>query len=53
MSPLVTTEWLAAHLNAPDVRIVDASLYLPDAKRNPKAEYAEAHIPGAVFFDID
>lgn len=53
MSPLVTTEWLAAHLNAPDVRIVDASLYLPDAKRNPKAEYREAHIPGAVFFDID
>lgn len=53
MSPLVSTEWLAAHLNAPDVRIVDASLYLPDAKRDPKAEYREAHIPGAVFFDID
>lgn len=53
MSPLVTTQWLADHLNAPDVRIVDASLYLLDAKRNPKAEYAEAHIPGAVFFDIE
>ncbi|MBP6010723.1 MAG: 3-mercaptopyruvate sulfurtransferase [Alphaproteobacteria bacterium] len=53
MTPLVSTQWLAEHLNAPDVRIVDASWYLPDAKRDPKAEYAEAHIPGAVFFDID
>ena len=53
MSPLVTTQWLADHLSAPDVRIVDASWYLPDMKRNAKAEYAEAHIPGAVFFDID
>jgi len=53
MNPLVTTEWLADHLSAPDVRIVDASWYLPDAKRNPKKEYAEAHIPGAVFFDLD
>jgi thiosulfate/3-mercaptopyruvate sulfurtransferase len=53
MSPIVSTEWLAGHLSAPDVRIVDASWYLADAKRDPKAEYAEAHIPGAVFFDID
>jgi thiosulfate/3-mercaptopyruvate sulfurtransferase len=50
---LVSTEWLAGHLNAPDVRIVDASWYLPDAGRDPKAEYRAAHIPGAVFFDID
>ena len=53
MSPLVSTQWLADHLRAPDVRIVDASWYLPDTKRDPRAEYAEAHIPGAVFFDID
>ena len=53
MSALVSTQWLANHLNAPDIRVVDASWYLPDAKRDPKAEYAEAHIPGAVFFDID
>ena len=53
MNPLVTTQWLADHLSAPDVRIVDASWYLPDMKRNAKAEYAEAHIPGAVYFDID
>lgn len=50
---LVSTEWLAAHLNAPDVRVVDASWYLPDAGRDAKAEYKAAHIPGAVFFDID
>jgi thiosulfate/3-mercaptopyruvate sulfurtransferase len=50
---LVSTEWLAAHLAAPDVRVVDASWYLPQMKRDAKAEYAAAHIPGAVFFDID
>jgi thiosulfate/3-mercaptopyruvate sulfurtransferase len=53
VSALVSTQWLAQHLSAPDIRVVDASLFLPDAKRDPKAEYAEAHIPGAVFFDID
>jgi thiosulfate/3-mercaptopyruvate sulfurtransferase len=52
-SPLVSTQWLADHLSAPDVRIVDASWYLPDQKRNAKAEYTEAHIPGAVYFDLD
>ncbi len=50
---LVSTEWLAAHLDAPDVRVVDASWYLPAMNRDPKAEYAAGHIPGAVFFDID
>ena len=50
---LVTTEWLAEHLDAPDVRIVDGSWYLPADGRDPRAEYAERHIPGAVFFDID
>jgi thiosulfate/3-mercaptopyruvate sulfurtransferase len=52
-SPLVSTEWLAGHLTAPDVRIVDASWYLPQAGRDALAEYRAAHIPGAVFFDID
>ncbi len=51
--PLVSTDWLARHLGAPDVRVADASWYLPQAGRDPKAEYASAHIPGAVFFDID
>ncbi len=50
---LVSTDWLAAHRSDPDLRIIDASWYLPDAGRNPKAEYAAAHIPGARFFDID
>lgn len=52
-SPIVSTEWLAAHLDAPDVRIADASWYLPQAGRDAKAEYESAHIPRAVFFDID
>ena len=52
-SPLVSTEWLAEHLTAPDVRIADASWYLPQTGREAKAEYRSAHIPGAVFFDID
>ena len=51
--PLVSTEWLAEHLSAPDVRVADASWYLPQAGRDAKAEYAAAHIPDAVFFDID
>lgn len=50
---LVSTEWLAQHLNAPDVEIVDASWHLPTEKRDPKAEFLAEHIPGAVFFDID
>ena len=51
--PLVSTAWLADHLDAPDVRIVDGSWHMPAAKRDPRAEYDLAHIPGAVFFDID
>ncbi|MDZ4311408.1 MAG: 3-mercaptopyruvate sulfurtransferase [Cypionkella sp.] len=50
---LVSTAWLAAHRADPDLRLIDASWYLPDAGRNAKAEYAAAHIPGARFFDID
>lgn len=50
---LVSTDWLAAHLGAPDIRVVDGSWYLPAMKRDPKAEFAAEHIPGAVYFDID
>ncbi len=50
---LVSTAWLAAHLKDPDLRIFDASWYLPDMGRDAKAEYAAGHIPGARFFDID
>ena len=50
---LVSTGWLAAHLADPDLRVLDASWYLPDMGRNARAEYGVAHIPGARFFDID
>ncbi|CAK0770275.1 Sulfurtransferase [Azospirillaceae bacterium] len=50
---LVSAEWLFRHLNAPDVRIVDATYFMPSAGRNAREEYKERHIPGAVFFDID
>ena len=50
---LVSTEWLAERLGAPDVRVVDATWFLPNAGRDPRAEHAAAHIPGAVFFDIE
>ena len=50
---LVSTGWLGAHLEDPDLRILDASWYLPQMARDARAEYAAAHIPGARFFDID
>ncbi|WP_170583044.1 3-mercaptopyruvate sulfurtransferase [Ruegeria arenilitoris] len=50
---LVSTEWLAAHLKDPDLRILDASWYLPQQGRDARAEYEAGHIPGARFFDID
>ncbi|ANT59867.1 MULTISPECIES: 3-mercaptopyruvate sulfurtransferase [Roseobacteraceae] len=50
---LVSTDWLARHLKDPDLRLLDASWYLPGSGRDPKAEYEAAHIPGARFFDID
>ena len=50
---LVSTDWLAAHLKDPDLRILDASYFLPGVDRDAKAEYDDAHIPGARFFDID
>jgi thiosulfate/3-mercaptopyruvate sulfurtransferase len=50
---LVTTDWLAERLGKPGVVVVDGSYYLPAAKRDPRAEYLAAHIPGAVFFDIE
>lgn len=50
---LVSTDWLEDHLRDPDLRILDASWYLPDAGRDPKAEYEAGHVPGARFFDIE
>ncbi|MGR3569517.1 MAG: rhodanese-like domain-containing protein, partial [Pseudooceanicola nanhaiensis] len=50
---LVSTDWLAAHLKDPDLRVLDATTFLPGTGRDARAEYEEAHIPGARFFDID
>jgi thiosulfate/3-mercaptopyruvate sulfurtransferase len=50
---LVSTDWLATHLRDPDLRILDASWYLPDIGRDAPGEYAAAHIPAARFFDLD
>ena len=50
---LVTTEWLAAHLKDPDLRIFDASWYFDEEERDARSEYENAHIPGARFFDIN
>lgn len=50
---LVSTDWLAAHLGDPDLRVLDGSWYMPDSGRDARAEYDAAHIPGARYFDID
>ena len=50
---LVSTHWLAARLTSPDLRIIDASWYLPDMNRDAREEYGEAHIAGARFLDLD
>ena len=50
---LVGTEWLADHLRAPDVRIVDATWFFPATGRKGRDDYDAGHIPGAVFFDLD
>jgi thiosulfate/3-mercaptopyruvate sulfurtransferase len=52
-SNLVSTAWLADHLGAPGLAIVDASWHLPTANRDGRAEFLQRHIPGAVHFDID
>lgn len=53
MPPLVSTDWLAREIGAADLRVVDASWYLPSMSRDAEAEYAAGHIPGAVFLDLD
>src|SRR5437016_12454763 len=51
--PLVSTDWLAAHLKDANVKVVDASFKMPGVTPLPKDDYLAAHIPGAVFFDVD
>jgi len=56
MSPLpalVSVDWLIRHQGDPDVRILDATFYLPNLNRDAHAEYLERHLPGAVFFDVE
>src|SRR3954451_21980342 len=51
--PLVSTEWLAANLGKPNVKVVDASFKMPGVLPLPKDDFLARHIPGAVFFDVD
>jgi thiosulfate/3-mercaptopyruvate sulfurtransferase len=53
LPPLVSTASLAQRLGRPGLRLLDASWYLPAAGRDARAEYAAAHIPGALYFDLD
>src|SRR5947207_11225701 len=51
--PLVTTDWLAAHIDDPKVKIIDASYKMPGVLPLPADDYLAAHIPGAVFFNVN
>ncbi len=51
--PVVRTGWLSERLGDPGLRIIDATWYLPHLRRDAQAEFRQAHVPGAVYFDID
>lgn len=53
LDAIVSTEWLAEHLIDPDVHVVDGTWHMPQLERDARREFTEAHISGAVFFDID
>lgn len=53
MESLVSTEWLAGELGADDLKVIDATIFLPGAGRDARAEFEAEHIPGAVFLDLD
>ena len=50
---VISTEWLANHLEDPGVRVIDATFFLPTVPRDAAREFEDRHIPGAVFFDVD
>ena len=52
MDALVSTEWLAGELGASDLRVVDATYFLPSDGKDAAAAYEAAHIPSAVFMDL-
>src|SRR5262249_25812983 len=51
--PLVSCQWLAERLEAPDIRVIDATWFMPNDPGNARGLYDERRIPGALFFDID
>ncbi|CAN8240394.1 unnamed protein product [Cochlearia groenlandica] len=51
--PVVSVDWLHSNLKESDLKVLDASWYMPEEQRNPIQEYQVAHIPGALFFDLD
>lgn len=53
MDALVSADWLACELGAPDLRVIDASFFLPTDRRDARAEYEAEHVPGAVFLDLE
>ncbi|KAH7415348.1 hypothetical protein KP509_14G038900 [Ceratopteris richardii] len=53
VDPVVSSEWLHSHLSNPNVKVIDASWYMPGDNRNPFEEYKSCHVPGALFFDVD
>ncbi|MEO7178649.1 MAG: 3-mercaptopyruvate sulfurtransferase [Allosphingosinicella sp.] len=53
MDSLVSTEWLEKELGAADLKVIDATLFLPGEPRDARAEYEAEHIPGAVFLDLE
>ncbi|HEX9946465.1 MAG TPA: 3-mercaptopyruvate sulfurtransferase [Allosphingosinicella sp.] len=53
MESLVTTQWLERELGASDLKLIDATLFLPGEPRDARSEYEAEHIPGAVFLDLE
>ena len=53
MDSLVSTQWLAGELGAADLKVLDATIFLPGSGRDARAEYQTGHIPGAAFMDLD
>ena len=53
MDDLVSVDWLAEHLNAPDLVVLESTKYLPNEGKDGRAAFLAAHIPGARYFDLD
>ena len=53
MDDLVSVDWLAANMSTPGLVILESTKYLPNEKKDGKAAFLAAHIPGAQYFDLD